>query len=101
MVQKYFKGDLVQIGDMPSSMRHFPANCKAIVLYSYKEKYGGSGQTADDYCLHVLKQGCGDTAWYHEEQLTLLDKDRFDLLPKGHTDRKVWEAKQQRDNKGD
>lgn len=101
MVQKYFKGDLVQLGDMPRSMSHFPANCQAVVMYTYKEKYGGSKREEQQYCLYILEKDQGETSWYDEDQLTLIDKDRFDLLPKGHTDRKVWEAKQQRDNKGE
>lgn len=100
MVQKYFKGDLVQIGPMPFSMKHFRGNCKAIVLYTYKEAHGGQARHEQDYALYVLPRG-GTSAWYLEEQLTLIEPNRFDLLPKGHTDRLVWEAKQQRDNKGD
>ena len=48
MVQKFFKGDLVQVGEMPKYMDHFQGNCKAIVLYTYAEAYGsGTVQKAD------------------------------------------------------
>ena len=100
MVQKYFKGDLVQLGEMPITMKHFPANCQAVVLYTYKEQFGGGRKEEKDYGLYILPNK-GETAWYHEEQLTFIESDRFDLLPKGNAHRQVWEAKQQRDNKGD
>ena len=92
MVQKYFKGDLVQIGEMPEYMSHFPANCKAIVLYTYKEQYGGGRREERQYGVYLLPNR-GETSWYEEDQLTFIEADRFDLLPKSHTDRKVWEAK--------
>ena len=97
MTQKFFKGDLVQIGDMPPMMSHFEGNCKAIVLYTYAEKYGRSGANSDkDYSLFLLGHG-GEVAWYHEDQLTLIAPDRLDILPPGNVHRAVWEAKQQRD----
>lgn len=99
MTQKFFKGDLVQVGEMPISMSHFTGNCKAIVLYTYAEKYGRRGSNPDkDYSLFILKRGdCGEVAWYHEDQLTLIESDRLDLLPAGNTHRKVWEEKKQRE----
>ena len=98
MTQKFFKGDLVQVGEMPLSMRHFTGNCRAVVLYTYTEQYGRSGSNPDkDYSLFILKEGDQrEVAWYHEDQLTLIEADRFDLLPTGNVHRKVWEAKQQR-----
>ena len=99
MTQKFFKGDLVQIGDMPPMMRHFESNCRAIVLYTYAEKYGRSGANSDkDYSLFLLENG-GAVSWYHEDQLTLIAPDKFDLLPEGNVHRAVWEAKQQREEK--
>ena len=97
-VQKFFKGDLVQVGPMPIHMRHFTGNCKAIVLYTYEEKYGRSGAQPDkEYGLFILKKGDrGESSWYHEDQLTLIEPERFDLLPKSNVHRKVWEANKQR-----
>lgn len=99
MTQKFFKGDLVQLGEMPLSMRHFDGNCKAIVIASYTEQYGRSGAKSDkDYTLFILKRGGrGEESWYHEEQMTLIEPDRFDLLPSTNVHRKVWEAKKERD----
>lgn len=101
MTQKFFKGDSVQVGEMPLSMRHFDGNCKAIVLYTYTEQYGRSGANSDkDYSLFILKKGGrGEVSWYHEDQLTLIESDRLDLLPVGNVHRKVWEAKNARANK--
>lgn len=99
MTQKFFKGDLVQLGDMPRSMFHFPANCKAIVLYTYKERYGGGKREEQQYGLYILLPNEGETSWYYEDQLTLIEPDRLDLLPEGNVHRKAYEAKQQRDNK--
>jgi hypothetical protein len=98
MTQKFFKGDLVQVGEMPISMSHFTGNCQAIVLYTYAEQYGRSGSNPHkDYSLFILKRGDrGEVAWYHEDQLTLIEADRLDLLPASNVHRKVWEAKKQR-----
>ena len=106
MTQKFFKGDLVQVGEMPTMMSHFTGNCRAIVIYTYTEQYGRSGADSDkEYSLFILKRGDrgevswyhrGEVSWYHEDQLTLIEPDRFDLLPAGNTHRQVWEAKQQR-----
>lgn len=99
MTQKFFKGDLVQVGEMPAYMAHFDGNCKAIVLYTYAEAYGGPVRRSDKlYCLHILPRG-GEVSWYQENQLILIEPDRFDLLPKRNVHRKVWEAKKARDSK--
>jgi len=99
MTQKFFKGDLVQVGLMPIFMSHFAGNCKAIVLYTYAEQYGRSGLDLDKkYSLFILKPGeQGEVSWYHEDQLTLIEPDRFDLLPSSNVYRKAWEAKKQRE----
>lgn len=98
MTQKFFKGDLVQVGEMPESMSHFSGNCQAIVMGTYAEQYGGSQRSEHHYTLFILKKE-GASSWYNENQLTLIEPDRFDLLPENHYSRKVWEAKQLRDKK--
>ena len=99
--QKFFKGDLVQVGEMPIYMRHFTGNCEAIVLYTYEEQYGRSGATSNkEYSLFILKKGDqGEVSWYHEDQLTLIEPERFDLLPKSNVHRKAWEASKERNEK--
>ena len=97
MTQKFFAGDLVNVGEMPTFMRHFAGNCKAIVLYTYAEKYGGDARDEKYYCLFVLKKGeRGEVAWYMEDQMTFVESDRFDLLPKTNVYRKTWESKKAR-----
>ena len=98
-VQKFFKGDLVKIGNLPPSMSHFPSNCEAIVLYSDKENLGHSSRNQYQYALFILnkdKNNNGFSAWYHEDQLTFVREDAFDKLPKSNYDRQVWEAMQAR-----
>lgn len=97
MTQKFFKGDLVQVGEMPVEMSHFKGNCKAVVLYTAAEAYDGGARADKQYCLHV--PGDGEVSWYYEDQLTLIEPDRFDLLPKSNVHRKLWEAKKARDGK--
>ena len=97
MTQKFFKGDLVKVGDMPSFMDHFPGNCKAIVIASGAEEYDGNPK---EYILHILKGNeRGEHSWYEENQLTLIEPDRLDLLPKSSVHRKIYEAKKKRDGK--
>ena len=74
--QKFHKGDLVQIGAMPDYMRHFQGNCRAIVIGSYADQYGGNDH--DSYTLFI--EGQGETSWYEENQLTLIEADRLGLL---------------------
>ena len=95
MTQKFFKGDLVQVGEMPKSMSHFEGNCQAIVMGTYAEQYGRDERGEHQYTLFILKRK-GESSWYDESQLTLIEPDRFDLLPKSHYVRKVWEAKKAR-----
>ena len=76
-------------------MSHFAGNCKAVVIATYAEQHGRSGPDSDkEYTLFILKRGDrGEVSWYHENQLTLIEPDRFDLLPTGNVHRKAWEAK--------
>lgn len=84
---------------MSRSMSHFAGDCKAIVIATYAEQYGhGGGDIHRQYTLHILKRGHnGQSSWYAEDQLTLIEPDRFDLLPKSDIHRKVWEAKKARE----
>jgi hypothetical protein len=94
--QKFFKGDLVQIADdLGESMRHFDKSCKAIVIGTYAELCYDDNNV-DDYCIYILPRG-GSTSWYHTHQLTLIEPNRYDLLPKKNRTRLNWEAQQARD----
>lgn len=92
-MQKYKKGDHVQIAkDLGQSMSHFKNDCEAIVIGSYDDQYGG-GNT-DSYTIHI--KGAGETSWYYESQLELIEANRLDLLTQ-------WEdeAKAEADMKSD
>jgi hypothetical protein len=97
MTQKFFKGDLVQVGAMPQHMRHFDGDCQAIVYGTYVELCGCSNEADEKkYQLCILPKG-SQSAWYKEDQLTFIAADQFLLLPKNNYARKVFEAKRARD----
>ena len=82
--QMFQKGDLVRVTkDMPSHMSHFTSDIDAIVIGSYADQYGGSD--TKDYTLHL--RGGGECSWYEENQLSLIERDRSDLLS-------VWQKEQ-------
>jgi len=77
MKQKFHKGDLVRIAkDLGPTMNHFDADCEAIIVYSFAEKYGG-GNTKG-YCLCIKNRG--KVSWYNEHQLTLIKSNQINLL---------------------
>jgi len=98
--QKFFKGDLVQIADdLGFSMKHFKKNCKAIVLGTYAELCRSHDDNCvDSYSLYILPDK-GSSAWYNTDQITLIEPNRYDLLPKNDRIRLNWEAQQARDAK--
>ena len=96
--QKFFIGDLVRVADdLGGSMRHFQSGCKAIVMGSYAELCSDD-DNVDDLQLYILPNR-GSVAWYHAHQLTFIEPDRFDLLPKNNRVRLNHEAKKVRDAK--
>lgn len=67
--QKFRRGDLVRIAaDLGPARRHFPADQDALVLGSYRDKFGNGRE--DSYALHLLPGG--NCSWYEEEHLTLV-----------------------------
>ena len=91
--QKFQKGDLVQIAkDLGQNMSHFTSDCRAIVGYSYADKFGGDN--TDSYNLNF--EGGGSSSWYYESQLTLIKKDQLSLLSQWEK-RKEEEAAQKSD----
>lgn len=76
--EKFRRGDLVRIAkDLGPSMEHFRGKgCRAIVIGSYRDKYGGDNTKS--YTLFI--EGSGKTSWYDEHQLTLIERGRHDLL---------------------
>ena len=66
---KFIKGDLVQIAkDLGAFMGHFTSDRRAIVIEEDDLEYG----------LYI--EGEGEAWWYDEDQLTLIESDRRDLL---------------------
>jgi hypothetical protein len=87
--QKFHKGDLVRIAkDLGSCMSHFTADCDAIVLGSYRDQFGGSGNDTKSYSVFLKDEG--ECSWYEEWQLTLIQPARLDLL-------KEWETAMEKD----
>jgi hypothetical protein len=89
-------GDLVHIAkDLGPMMRHFTADCDAIILELGRERShnvdGSESDPLDRLCVLYIK-GHGQTAWYHLRQLTLLEHNRCDLL-------KVWKDEQEAEDK--
>lgn len=83
-MQKFHKGDHVMVAkDLGPHMSHFKSDCEAIVIGSYKDKYGGDN--TESYTIHI--KGSGQTSWYEEHQLTLIRIRAIDLLGE-------WEAEQ-------
>jgi hypothetical protein len=96
--QKFFRGDLVQIADdLGAFMRHFDKGCQAIVMGTYAELCSDDNDV-DSYQLYILPNR-GECSWYYTRQLTLIEPNRYDLLPKNNRTRLNWEAQQERDAK--
>ena len=94
MSQKFFLGDHVYINKLSPMQSHFNQQCEAIVIYSYAEQHGSSN--THDFSLFILPNR-GQSSWYHADDLTLIEPDRLDLLPRSHIARRNSEAKQARD----
>jgi hypothetical protein len=82
--QTFQRGDLVRVakdlgGD---NMRHFENDCSAVVVASYADLYnpaapkGARGRKE----YQLLMPSGYRVAWYLEHQLTLIEKNRLDLL---------------------
>jgi len=76
-MQKFNKGDKVKVADdLGPHMSHFQGGMEAIVIGSYKDKYGGSD--IHSYTIHI--QGRGEISWYHEHQMELIEKSCYEEL---------------------
>ena len=77
MMQKFRKGDLVRVAkDLGPHMSHFTGDCEAIVMGSYADQFGGDDHKS--YKLYL--NGVGESSWYDEWQLTLIESGRLDKL---------------------
>ena len=85
--QQFNHGDLVMIAkDLGSSMSHFTADKRAIVIGSYKDQFGSSSQY-NEYTLYI--EGEGEVSWYYERQLTLIERNQLGLLEQWKTEREA------------
>jgi hypothetical protein len=73
--QKFHMGDLVRVAKEASLF--LAEEREAIVIGSYADQYGGASRNT--YTLHI-KGDCGSSSWYDEPYLTLIERDRTDLL---------------------
>ena len=86
-MQKFNKGDHVMVAkDLGPHMSHFKSDCEAIVIGSYKDKYGGDN--TNSYTIHI--KGSGQTSWYYEHQLTLIRVRAIDLLDEWKAEQKAF-----------
>lgn len=95
MKQKFKKYDHVMIAKyLGKCASHFPSDHEAIVMYSYKDKYGGDTDGKHEYCVYI--KGMGEVSWYESDQLTLIRNNGKDIL-------KTWkaEAKTKHDQESD
>lgn len=71
--QKFPPGTRVKIDDvLPGYMDHFPKGKLATVQYTYAHAYGGD--YVKSYSLDI--DGLGETAWYEENQLSLVGEEK-------------------------
>ena len=83
MTQKFETGDLVVISKNrgPRSV-HYEGNPSAIILGSSQDLFGGKNNK--DYSVFV--EGHGPLAWFGEEHLTLVKKNKINLLRRWRDD---------------
>lgn len=75
--RQFFPGDHVKVADdLGPTMSHFTSGVEAIVIGSYADQYGGKDHS--EFTLQL--KGHGQSSWYHDHQLTLIERNRMDLL---------------------
>ena len=88
MKQKFHQGDLVFIKeDLGPYMSHFESGCRAIVQYSYNDRYGDKDKSKEfknesDVSYSLWLEGRGSVALYQQDQLILIEAGRSNLLEK-------------------
>jgi hypothetical protein len=84
-MQKFHNGDLVHVTkDLGPHMAHFTSDIDAVVIGSYADQFGGNNRKS--YTLHL--KGRGQSSWYEEHQLSLIERNRLDILEQ-------WEAEEE------
>ncbi len=77
--------------DLGFGMGHFESDQDAIVIYSYRDKYGGSN--TKDYSILLCQSG-ETTAWYSEHQLSFIKHVGDDGIKAVTSDKEKREAQQ-------
>ena len=84
--QKFKRGNLVHIAkDLGSMMSHFENDKDVIIVGSYADQYGGSNTKS--YTVMFPDTG-GESSWYEEHQLTLIDEGGEHLFEEAKKNRK-------------
>lgn len=81
MKQRFQRGDLVRTSQ----------GTEGIVLGSYRDLFGGAADGYPCYTLHIRETG--PCSWYYQNELTLIEKDREDLL-------RAWRTREPSDSTG-
>ena len=91
MKKKFNVGDLVHINKvLPKTMSHFTCDEDAIVTeYSHNSCQKGS-DWEHSYSLFI--KGHGETSWYHDSNLVLIEHDQSELL-------KIWKKEKKEKEK--
>jgi hypothetical protein len=74
--QKFPRGSIVKVGNMPSYMSHFTSNFIGVVVGTYATQYGGDDYKS--YTLLILDKNLNYeevTSWYKEDQIELISDD--------------------------
>ena len=75
--QKFNHGDHVMIAkDLGRGRDHFTNDCEAIVIGSYRDKFGGDN--TDSYTIYI--KGHDEHSWYYTADLTLIKDGQQALL---------------------
>lgn len=86
-MQKFTRGNLVRIADdLGESMSHFEKGKNAVILYSYKDEYGGHNDK--EYGV-IFPDNGREVSWYHEHQLTLLEEGGEHLVKEAKANKKT------------
>ena len=78
--QKFHKGDFVEIAKNPMASKTNLASGRAVVVGSYSDIYG---EKEDGDIMYVLYfKNLGESSWYKEKQLSLIEIGKFSLINK-------------------
>ncbi len=93
--QKFYEGDLVKVADdLGYSMDHFTKGCAAIIVHStLHTKHLSSDETEEHHEYGIMFENGSTSAWYEENQLTLIKERQTDLYNKWMDDR--WSKEQE------